>query len=198
MFTGIISALGKILEVQQNTKDVVLWIQVPEHFVTDVRIGDSISINGVCLTVTQMKDSVCRFDVSPETLAKTTVGEYRVGDQVNLEKALRFGATLDGHLVAGHVDGVGVIQSFTEISSAWRCVISVPRELRKFLAVKGSITVDGVSLTINELTAEGVVLMLIPHTLAVTTLKHFKSQQRVNVEIDLIARYVERLLDKRD
>jgi len=195
MFTGIITAMGT-LQAPLSASGV-LQLQVPVSFVEGIKLGDSIAVNGVCLTVTAIGDDRLQFDLSSETIARTNFDRTEAGQRVNLEKALRFGATLDGHLVSGHVDGVGQVRRVEPGPLGTRMEIAVPDHCRRFLAVKGSMTVDGVSLTVNELTDDGFCVMLIPHTLEWTTLQYFSVGQRVNLEVDLIARYVERLLAQR-
>jgi|CryBogDrversion2_5_1035270.scaffolds.fasta_scaffold00215_4 riboflavin synthase len=195
MFTGIITAIGSLVAPLSETG--VLQVRVPASFTQGVSLGDSIAVNGVCLTVTAFESESLRFDLSSETRARTTFNQTHAQQRVNLEKALKFGATLDGHLVSGHVDGVGHVTHIDPHSQGTRMVIAVPEALRRFLAVKGSMTVDGVSLTVNEVFADGFSVTLIPHTLEWTTLKEFDVGQRVNLEVDLIARYVERLLAER-
>jgi len=195
MFTGIITAIGSLVAPLSETG--VLQVRVPASFTQGVSLGDSIAVNGVCLTVTAFESESLRFDLSSETRARTTFNQTHAQQRVNLEKALKFGATLDGHLVSGHVDGVGHVTHIDPHSQGTHMVIAVPEALRRFLAVKGSMTVDGVSLTVNEVFADGFSVTLIPHTLEWTTLKEFDVGQRVNLEVDLIARYVERLLAER-
>lgn len=161
-----------------------------------MRVGDSIAVNGACMTVIEKTDTEFKVDVSAESLSKTT-GLDTFGE-VNLEKAMRLGDRVDGHLVSGHVDGVGQVESMEQVAESWRLVIRAPRVLSPYLAYKGSITVNGVSLTINKVEDTAldtlVTINLIPHTVEVTTLKHLKAQSYVNLEIDTIARYVERMM----
>lgn len=156
--------------------------------------GESIAVEGICLTVDAFDDAGFEVDASAETLKKTTLGALKPGMQVNLERALRLSDRLGGHLVSGHVDGVGTLQSRSAVGEAWRYVVEIPSDLRGFVAQKGSLTVSGVSLTVNALTDTGCELMLIPHTLARTTLEKLQPGARLNLEVDLIARYVARLL----
>lgn len=201
MFTGIIQAIGKVREPEQLGSGVRLTIVTPEQFHLDqVHVGDSIAVNGACMTVVNIEGNSFQIDVSAESLSKTcgldTFGE------VNLEKAMRLGDRVDGHLVSGHVDGVGQVESMTKIAESYKLVIRAPLKLSPYLAYKGSVTVNGVSLTVNEVedTAMGAVfsINLIPHTVEVTTLKHLKPQDWVNLEIDTIARYVERMMQLRN
>jgi riboflavin synthase len=161
----------------------------------DVQLGDSIAVNGVCLTAVQIDGRTFTVDVSRETL-NCTVGLEHQGARVNLEKALRLSDRLGGHLVSGHVDGVGEVVAFNDIGESWRLVVRAPHQLAKFIAVKGSITINGVSLTVNHVTGSEFEVNLIPHTLDVTTLNELRTGAKVNLEIDLIARYVERMMQK--
>lgn len=200
MFTGIVAAVGRIttitsLDEHDAHAGVRLHIAAGALALEDVAIGDSIAINGACMTVTQKTDNAFTVDVSRESL-NCTVGLDTVGE-VNLEKALTLADRLGGHLVSGHVDGLGTVMRFEPIGESWELVIEAPASLAKYLAYKGSIVVNGVSLTVNRVTdsASGcaVSINLIPHTIAATTLKYLKSGSQVNLEIDLIARYVERM-----
>ena len=202
MFTGIISGLGRITEARALGADPshgkVLTIETPTGYLADVQLGDSIAINGACMTVTSFDASANRFtlDISAESLDKTA-GLAEPGP-VNLEKAMRANDRLGGHLVSGHVDGIGRVSHFATVGESWELRIRTPAELARFIAYKGSITVNGVSLTVNRVidTPNGCELSinLIPHTLENTTLGTLQTDQRVNLEIDLIARYVERML----
>jgi riboflavin synthase len=203
MFTGIISGLGQITETQalgdQPTHGRRLTVQVTPDYLADVGLGDSIAINGACMTVTTLDKAAGRFtfDVSAESLART-VGLDGLG-RVNLEKALAAHERLGGHIVTGHVDGVGEVSVFEPVGESWLLRVRAPRELARFLAYKGSVTINGVSLTVNNVVdaPEGHTefsINLIPHTLQHTTLGDLKAGARVNLEIDLIARYVERML----
>ncbi|MDO9315558.1 MAG: riboflavin synthase [Burkholderiaceae bacterium] len=208
MFTGIITGVGRISDVQPLGGDAShgnrLSIATPAHYLDDVGPGDSIAINGACMTVTAFDAARGTFtvDVSAESLSKTA-GLDAVGP-VNLEKALRANDRLGGHLVSGHVDGIGHVTHFAPVGESWDLKIDVPADLAKFLAYKGSITVNGVSLTVNTVTdhaseqAAGceIGINLIPHTIENTALGHLKPGGTVNLEIDLIARYVERMLTR--
>ncbi len=197
MFTGIIQAVGKVREPEKLGDGVRLTIVAPDLGLDQVGIGESIAVNGACMTVVEKGDDWFRIDVSAESLSKTT-GLDTFGE-VNLEKAMRLGDRLDGHLVSGHVDGIGQVESFEPVAESWRLTILAPRKLSAGLAYKGSITVNGVSLTVNSVEDTSVgtrfTINLIPHTVEVTTLKHLKPQSLVNLEIDLIARYVQRNLE---
>jgi riboflavin synthase len=195
MFSGIIAAVGRITELtprNDGTPTVRLTVDAGILPLDDVAQGDSIACNGVCLTVVDKSDQRFYVDVSPETLS-CTVG-LAVPGPVNLEKALRLADRLGGHLVSGHVDGVGEVVRFDPVGDNRLLEIRAPQELAKYIARKGSITVDGVSLTTNTVSAANFTINLIPHTLEATTLGMLKAGARVNLEIDLIARYVERML----
>lgn len=200
MFTGIIAAVGRITRVVPESSDpnagVRLTIDAGSLPLAGVAIGDSIAIAGACMTAVVIDGSTLEFDVSRESLDHTT-GLDAEGD-VNLEKALRFGDRLDGHLVSGHVDGTGVVVRFAVTGESWTLIVRAPLTLARFIALKGSIAIDGVSLTINAVDdhASGCdfSINLIPHTVAVTTLRHLQLGDCVNLEIDTIARYVERML----
>jgi riboflavin synthase len=204
MFTGIVAAVGKIESVKPleggSFAGVRLDINAGGLPLADVALGDSIAINGACMTVVEKDATNFRVDVSRESLNKT-VGLDTL-TEVNLEKALTLNERLGGHLVSGHVDGLGVVRKFEPVGESWELVVEAPRDLAKFLAYKGSIVVNGVSLTVNRITDIGsgadlvcqFSINLIPHTIAMTTLKHLKVDAKVNLEIDLIARYVERMV----
>ena len=193
MFTGIITAKGKISHVQPLEIGVRLTIEAPGLKLADVALGDSIAHAGVCLTVIAKKKDSYQVDVSRETL-DCTVGLDKLGGEVNLEKAMRLNDFIGGHLVSGHVDGVGEVEMFESIGESHELVIKAPKSLARYIARKGSIVVDGVSLTTNRVKGRRFSINLIPHTVEVTTLKHLHAGARVNLEIDLIARYVERML----
>ena len=201
MFTGIVAAVGCItsitpLNAEDSNAGVRLTISAGGLPLEDVGIGDSIAINGACMTVTQKSADSFIVDVSRESL-NCTVGLDAPGE-VNLEKALTLADRLGGHLVSGHVDGLGSVQRFEPVGESWELVIEAPANLAKYLAYKGSIVINGVSLTMNQVSDHAhtcaVSINLIPHTIAATTLKHLKAGSKVNLEIDLIARYVERML----
>jgi riboflavin synthase len=194
MFTGLIEALGRVCSVEKREGDVRLWIASDTLELADVRLGDSIAVNGVCLTVVAMDAQRCAFDVSNETLACTTLGEWCEGRAVNLEKALRLGDRLGGHLVTGHVDGVGRVLAVEADARSLRWRFSLPPALARFVAAKGSIAVDGVSLTVNSVDSESFSVNLIPHTMAQTVFGATAVGAAVNLEIDLMARYAERLM----
>ena len=193
MFSGIIADVGAITHAEDREGGLRLSVSTKALGMDDVQLGDSIAVNGVCLTVVEKKSDSFTVDVSRETL-NCTVGLEAQGARVNLEKALRLSDRLGGHLVSGHVDGVGEVVTFTDIGESWKLVVRAPQALAKYIAVKGSITINGVSLTVNEVDGAVFSVNLIPHTLAVTTLSELRAGAKVNLEIDLIARYVERML----
>lgn len=192
MFSGIVAAVGKIAKTQPLERGVRLTLHAVRLGLDDVGIGDSICVNGVCLTVIAKTTSSFDVDVSAETL-HCTAGLDGPGE-VNLEKSLRLSDRLGGHLVSGHVDGVGAVVKFEPVGESHLLRVRAPDELAKYIARKGSITVQGVSLTVNAVSGPEFDINLIPHTIAITTLRHLKPGSRVNLEVDLIARYVERML----
>ena len=193
MFSGIIADIGLITRAEDREGGLRLSVATEKLGMEGVQIGDSIAVNGVCLTVVRLEENVFTVDVSRETL-DCTAGLERQGGHVNLEKALRLSDRLGGHLVSGHVDGVGDVVAFNDIGESWRLVVRAPRGLAKYIATKGSITINGVSLTVNHVAGAEFDVNLIPHTLDVTTLNELKAGAKVNLEIDLIARYVERMM----
>ena len=195
MFSGIIANVGIITRADDRDGGLRLSVATEVLGMDDVQLGDSIAVNGVCLTAVQIDGRTFTVDVSRETL-NCTVGLEHQGARVNLEKALRLSDRLGGHLVSGHVDGVGQVVAFNDIGESWRLVVRAPHQLAKFIAVKGSITINGVSLTVNHVTGSEFEVNLIPHTLDVTTLNELRTGAKVNLEIDLIARYVERMMQK--
>lgn len=193
MFTGIIEATGTVLRAEPRGGDLRFTITASQWNLADIALGESIAVSGCCLTVVAMDGHALAFDVSNETLSLTTLGDLREGDKVNLEKALRLSDRLGGHLVSGHVDGVGTIAAIDPDARSQRWRIAAPRELMRYIAAKGSVCVDGVSLTVNAVTDESFEVNLIPHTVAATTFGDRRVGDRVNLEIDMLARYVERL-----
>ena len=203
MFTGIITGVGRIAAVHDLGRSLDhgkrLEISTPAHYLDDVGLGDSIALNGACMTVTSFNatQNIFTIDISAESLAKTA-GLDHIGTVLNLEKALRANDRLGGHIVSGHVDGMGTVNRFEEIGESWLLEVMAPLSLAKYLAYKGSITVNGVSLTVNRVEdgPEGcmVSINLIPHTIENTSLGHLKTGSAVNLEIDTVARYVERMI----
>ena len=195
MFTGIVQEVGKIAEIEPVKSSMRMRILAPRLDFTDVVLGDSIAVSGPCLTVTGFEAGQFEVDVSAETLARTTLGERKAGDKVNLEKALRFNDRLGGHLVSGHIDGVGKIKLRESLDEYIRFVVNIPSELSKYLAFKGSVSLDGVSLTVNEAGKDEFEVLTIPHTLDNTTLGGSEIGSTINVEVDLVARYLDRLTE---
>jgi riboflavin synthase len=194
MFTGIVQATGRIHTLEPRGGDLRLGVEAATLGLDDVGLGDSICVSGVCLTVVAIDGGVLAFDVSTETLSRTSLGARAEGDAVNLEKSLRLSDRLGGHLVSGHVDGVGAVDSVVDDARAQRWVFRAPRALMRYIAPKGSIAVDGVSLTVNEVDGDTFGVALIPHTVAVTTFGARQVGDAVNLEVDPVARYVERLM----
>jgi len=193
MFSGIIADVGSISQAADRDGGLRLVIATNVLDLSDVQIGDSIAVSGVCLTVIEHTVGTFTVDVSRETL-NCTVGLDMQGAPVNLEKALRLADRLGGHLVSGHVDGVGEVTEFKDLGESWVLTVRAPQALAKYIAIKGSITINGVSLTVNRVSGAEFSVNLIPHTLAMTNLKNLRAGSRVNLEIDLIARYVERMM----
>ncbi|HET9448197.1 MAG TPA: riboflavin synthase, partial [Steroidobacteraceae bacterium] len=193
MFTGIVQAVGEVRAITPRGGDVELLFAVGALSLESVAIGDSISVSGCCLTVTRLTKDSFAADVSLETLQVTTLGNWRVGQRVNLEKALRAGDPLGGHYVTGHVDGLAAVVSTTSDARSLRVDFEVPAALARYVARKGSVCIDGVSLTVNDVEQNRFGVNLIPHTLEVTTLGACRPGTQVNLEVDIIARYVERM-----
>ena len=194
MFTGIVQDLGTLVEREPRAGDLRLVVAFAQLDDTRLGVGDSVCVQGCCLTITARAGATFSADLSRETLSLTTLGELAVGAAVNLEPALRAGDLLGGHLVSGHVDAVARITSVEADARSQRLTIAAPPELARYIARKGSVTVDGVSLTVNEVAGASFGVNIIPHTLAVTTLGALTAGARVNLEVDQLARYVERLL----
>ena len=196
MFTGIIEGLGTIAGVRSSGQGKRLTVQ-SDFELRGTRVGDSIAVNGACLTAVQLAERRFEADASSETLARTTLGAARTGDRVNLERALRLSDRIDGHLVAGHVDGTGVIAFRQPAGNAVVVAVDVPEELTRQMILKGSVAVDGVSLTINTLDAGRFAVAVIPHTSVLTTIGFKQAGERVNIETDMIGKYVEKFLSTR-
>ncbi len=194
MFTGIIEAVGQVVAVQPRNGDVRLRIKTGGLDLADVHLGDSIATNGVCLTVVELPGDGYWADVSRETLDNTTIPQWRVGQNVNLEKALTPQTRLGGHIVSGHVDGVGEVVSRHPDARSERFRLRAPKALAKYIAHKGSITVDGTSLTVNAVDGAEFELNIVPHTLAHTIMGEYKPGSSINLEVDVLARYLERLM----
>ena len=193
MFTGIVAATGILQSRETRDGDLRMRFEVPQALMADSKVGDSISVSGVCLTMLEPTESEFSADVSVETLDKTSLGSRIEGDCVNLELALRAADRLGGHLVSGHVDGLAELLSRTEDARSERFVFKTEHSLAKYIATKGSVCLDGISLTVNEVTRDQFSICIIPHTLKVTTLGSLVAGEKVNLEVDLIARYLDRL-----
>ena len=196
MFTGIILATGRVSSLTEKGGDLELGVDASALDLGRIAIGDSVSVQGACLTVTRKEGACFYADVSRETMAKTTLGDLRAGSRVNLEPSLRAGDALGGHWVSGHVDAVGKLKTLVQDARSWRLEFELPTALMRFVASKGSICVSGVSLTVNHVAGRCFDVNIIPHTLKVTTLGELKVDDGVNIEIDVIARYLERLMTK--
>ena len=194
MFTGIISAIGDITNLEERAGDARLTIRTGNLSLADVQLGDSIACNGACLTVIELTGEGFVADVSVETLNLTTIGNWQTGSRINLEKAMRATDRLGGHIVSGHIDGIGEVMALEEDARSWRFRMRAPREIAKYIAHKGSITLDGTSLTVNIVDGAEFELNIIPHTMTNTVMGDYKVGSTVNLEVDLVARYLERLL----
>ena len=196
MFTGIIQAIGNISKIDSNGPDSRIVFKAGKMKLDDVKIGDSISVNGVCLSITEKTKDSFSSDLSSETLSLTTFIEMRANSKVNLEKAMNFSSRVNGHLIAGHVDGVGVIKEMKNDGRSILILIEFPEELEKYISKKWSIAVDGVSLTINGTKENTFSINIIPHTLSGSIISEYNIGTKVNIEVDLIARYLEKLVVK--
>jgi riboflavin synthase len=195
MFTGIVEAVGRLRSLTPTGEDVSICVESTSLDMSDVALGDSIATNGVCLTVTAFDANSYTADLSVETLNKTGFADYQAGDYVNLEKAMLPTTRFGGHIVSGHVDGVGTIIERLAVGRAIEFWVETPAELMRYIAEKGSITIDGISLTVNALRKNAFKLTIVPHTSSETTIERFAVGHRVNLEVDVLARYMERLLD---
>lgn len=195
MFTGIIEGLGKVTAASRTGGGVSMEIQA-EFPLDKVKIGDSIAVNGTCLTVVDLKKNAFRVDVSPETLDKSTLGKAKVSDRVNLEQALRLGDRLGGHLVSGHIDGIGMVKAKQPMGNAILFSFDVPADMSRYIISKGSIAVDGISLTVNTCDQSSFQVSVIPHTAKATNLGFRKVGDMVNIETDMVGKYIERLTQK--
>ncbi len=197
MFTGIVTAIGELSVKKRASDAMTIGIDSKDFDLTDVALGDSIAVSGVCLTVISLNGYQFDADVSLETLSKTSLATKIEGGLVNLEKAMKADSRFGGHIVTGHVDGLGEVESLEEVGDYIKFTVKVPQPLSRYFAVKGSVCVDGVSLTINTVSENNFTFMTIPHTLSMTTLGNLSRGSVVNLEIDIIARYLERLIGER-
>jgi riboflavin synthase len=195
MFTGLIEDLGTVRELRKSAESVRLKVAtvIPMN---EIELGESIAVNGICLTVVSFGDGQFSADVSPETVSRSTLASLVSGSRVNLERALRLGARLGGHLVSGHVDAVGTVVALVRDGNAYRFTFQIPAEVNRYVVEKGSVAIDGISLTVNNVTEDTFSVAIIPHTLAETTLKDRQVGSSVNIETDIIGKYVERLLGR--
>ncbi|ORU91780.1 MAG: riboflavin synthase subunit alpha [Cycloclasticus sp. symbiont of Poecilosclerida sp. N] len=194
MFTGIIEAIGEIKRIDPQQGDIRLTVATSTLNLSDAQLGDSIAVNGVCLTVIELSNSQFVADISNETLAATTMANIKAGSSVNLECALQAQTRLGGHMVSGHVDGVGKVLERTADARSVRFIFGMPKALSRYVAQKGSICIDGISLTVNTVDSESFSVNIVPHTLEMTTLGDRQTGDAVNLEVDVIARYLERLM----
>ena len=189
MFSGIVEQIGRVIEFKNNSR-LVLNINLSK---ISISIGDSVAVNGVCLTVADLSENVCCFDVSPETLSLTSLDDINIDEELNIEFPLTLNKFINGHITTGHVDSIGTIESITKISDSWNIHIKLDQSTLKFVIYKGSITIDGVSLTINKIIDNIIDLMIIPHTYKNTIFKNYKIGQKVNIEVDYITKHLEKL-----
>ena len=194
MFTGIVEAVGTLASLTAKGEDISIQVNAGLLDMSDVKLGDSIATNGVCLTVVAMTKTSYTADLSVETLNKTGFAHYKVGDKVNLEKAMLPTTRFGGHIVSGHVDGVGEIVERNQVGRAIEFWVEIPSSISKYIAEKGSVTVDGISLTVNDLRKNAFKLTIVPHTSSETTINDFRVGCKVNLEVDVMARYLERLI----
>jgi len=197
MFTGIIEAVGEISDLSPTNNGISLTVNTGKMDISDTGIGDSIAVCGACLTVVSRNNKTFQADVSNETLAMTTLGQFKKGTRVNLERALMPTSRLGGHMVSGHVDGVGELQELVDEGSSWRLLFQVPESLACYISRKGSICIDGVSLTVNQVNDSAFSVNIIPHTQEQTIIYEYQPGRQVNIEVDLISRYIERLIQNR-
>ena len=196
MFTGIIQAIGSIIEIKLNASDNRIVFNTGNMELDDIKIGDSISVNGVCLSIVEKTKDSFSSDLSNETLKTTTFSEMKLSSKVNLEKAMVYTSPINGHIISGHVDGVGIVKNMENDGLSISISVEFPEELEKYITKKGSISVDGISLTINKIERNIFTVNIIPHTLKETIVSQYNVGTKVNVEVDLIARYLEKLVVK--
>ena len=193
MFTGIVQTTGKVEEIEKRREGAVFTVSAENHL-DDLKIGDSISVDGVCLTVIFLNKDLLKFELMPETLRVTRFADLKVGDKVNLENSLVMNGKLDGHIVLGHADGVGIVKEVLRQGEFTELIVEPSKDLEKYIAYKGSISINGVSLTISGLEDSSFKVSLITHTLDVTNLSDIKEGDKVNLEVDVVARYIEKML----
>jgi riboflavin synthase len=193
MFTGIIEGVGEVRNIARAGAGAICTVRVPP-FISGCRAGDSLSIDGVCLTITAVKGDLFTVDISAETLARSTLGSLKQGSLINLERALSLSDRLGGHLVSGHVDGTGIVDKIEKLQSAWVIRITIDQGLSRYLIEKGSVAVDGISLTINKCFGRSFEVTIVPHTARVTTISKKRHGDRVNIEVDMISKYIEKFL----
>jgi riboflavin synthase len=196
MFTGLVEETGELLSLERSTAGARLSVRAPVVS-QEIRVGDSVAVNGCCLTVTTYEGEILAFDLLEETLSRTNLGGLKTGAPVNLERALAAQARLGGHFVQGHVDTTSPVVSFEQVKADYRLEIALPREFAQYVAFKGSVAIDGISLTVAEVRDTSFVVWIIPHTFSVTNLRAKKAGDAVNLEFDLLAKYVERILSAR-
>ena len=197
MFTGIIQKIGNISRIDSNDSDSNIILKTDKNILDDMKIGDSISVNGVCLSVVAKTEGTFSVDVSNETLRLTTFSTLKVNDNVNLEKAMVLSDRINGHFVSGHIDGVGIVKEIKKDGRSSSLLIDFPNDLKKFISKKGSISIDGVSLTINTIKEDSFSVNIIPHTLSETIMSEYEVGKKVNIEVDLIARYLDKLIENK-
>ncbi|AKJ65016.1 riboflavin synthase [Kiritimatiella glycovorans] len=195
MFTGIIDRLGEVKSIEMEGEAGRITLRPDRPWERPVKVGDSIAVNGACLTVAEMDGEWLMFDVLKETFDKTCLGEKKAGDRLNLERALALGDTLGGHMVTGHVDGLGEIAAIDRVERDWKFSVQCSREMQMLLVYKGSIALDGISLTVAELRPDGFVVYIIPHTMEQTDMSDFEAGTKVNLEADILGKYVRRILE---
>jgi riboflavin synthase len=194
MFSGIIEKIGIVSSAVSSHEGLDLKLQLPNDYLADVLSGDSVSVNGVCLTCVDIVDNYISFNLSPETLAQSSLGALTANNMVNIERALKLGDRLNGHLVSGHVDDVAIVLAINKKGNYYQIIISMPPAIAGYIVKKGSVTIDGVSLTVNECTSGNFNLMIVPYTFINTIIKSYNVGTKVNIEVDLIARYAQGLI----
>ncbi len=197
MFTGIIQTIGNISRIESKDSDSHIIFKAEKNILDDMKIGDSISVNGVCLSITGKAESTFSVDVSNETMRLTTFSVLKVNNNVNLEKAMVLSDRISGHFVSGHIDGIGIVKEKKKVGRSISFLIEFPADLKKFVSKKGSISIDGVSLTINSIKDNNFDVNIIPHTLSETIMSEYKEDTKVNIEVDLIARYLDKLIENK-